>query len=100
MKSCYWLKLSEFQIAIADLCDYYHRGWIITRINVPEMFRGSGHGRKLLELITKDADAEKVVLFLEPAASGGLTQEQLVAWYNRHGFKYSKGILRRLPHES
>jgi predicted GNAT family N-acyltransferase len=100
VKSCYFIKLSEYSIAIADLCDYYSLGRIITRINVPEAARGNGHGRALMQQILNDADQERITLFLEPAATGGLTQDELTAWYQRHGFVYWKGLLRRKPHRA
>jgi ribosomal protein S18 acetylase RimI-like enzyme len=97
MKSCYHIKLSVMNIAIADLCDYYNRGMIITRINVPAAYRGQGHARKLLSQITADADAEHIRLWLEIQASDGLNYDQLQAWYERNGFKYKRGIYQRSP---
>lgn len=97
MRSCYVEYLSPVKIAIADLCDYYGEGMIITRINTPIAFRGKGYGNTLLKRITADADAEGIVLFLEISPSDGLSFEQLKAWYLRNGFAYWKGIYRRLP---
>lgn len=72
MKPCYMVKLSGTRIAIADLVDYYGRGKIITRINVPAEFRGKGHGTALLKQIIEDADREKIALYLEIQSSDGL----------------------------
>lgn len=71
--------------------------YVITRINVMEQFRGQGLGTKILEEILKDADDEGVILFLEPQASGGLSQKKLEAWYERHGFDYGTWHMRRKP---
>lgn len=84
-------------MAIADLCDYYGRGLLITRINVPLVYRGLGHGSALLKQICQSADEEDCALFLEIVPSGGLVYEQLRDWYERYGFKQWKGIYRRLP---
>lgn len=95
MKSCYHIKLSPTAIAIADLVDYYGRGRIITRINVPVAHRGQGYATKLLNLITDDADNEGVTLFLEISPSDGLGYYQLLGMYKRHGFQEWNGIFRR-----
>lgn len=59
---------------------------LITRINVPEPLRGRGLGTKILSEILADADAEGVVLELHPFSSGHFTDDELRAWYSRHGF--------------
>ena len=97
MRSCYIERLSPTRIAIADVTDYYGVGKMITRINVPMQHRGEGHGTKVLAQILKDADEERVNLFLEISPSDGLDYNQLEAWYTRHGFKRWKGIYRRRP---
>jgi predicted GNAT family N-acyltransferase len=97
MKSCYHILLSPAKTAILDNCDYYGLGRIITRINVPEGFRGKSVGTNLLTQIMKDADEEGVRLFLEISPSGGLSAEQLQDWYQRHGFFSWLGIYRRNP---
>jgi GNAT superfamily N-acetyltransferase len=97
MKNCYVRKLSPTKIAIADLCDYYGKGLIITRINVPKEFRGQGVARGILKEICDDADRESVTLFLEILESDGLRYYELENWYLRAGFKHWKGIYRRLP---
>ena len=99
MKTCFWQKLTEpTGLAIADLCDYYNKGMIITRINVPKEHRGKGIARALLQEILTEADKNKVKLYLEIQSSDGLTAEQLAAWYRRHGFKGNMiGVLVRKP---
>lgn len=96
MKSCYVIKEHR---AIADLCDYYGKGLILTRINVPKASRGSGVARQLLATILADADRESVTLFLEISPSDGLNFSQLEAWYKRHGFINLGGVYYRKPKE-
>lgn len=94
MQSCYADKETW---AIADLCDYYGTGMIITRINVPAKNRGQGHARALLKRILDDADREGVALFLEISPSDGLSYCQLRSWYERHGFRSMRGVYVRKP---
>ncbi len=93
--------------------DYEHRGiadlvkpgeltpnWTITRINIPEQFRGNGYGTALLQRILDDADDDGVILQLEVSPSGPLNYLQLVRWYSRHGFRHRpNGYMRRLPNK-
>jgi hypothetical protein len=49
-----------------------------------------------MDLLVADADKEGVVLWLEPSAYGnkffgGLTQDELIGWYERHGFRWADG---------
>jgi len=97
MRSCYTLRLDEARIAIADLCDYYGTGMILTRINVPEKYRGQGHANALLKQVLDDADREGVRLYLEIQSSDGLSYDELERWYLRNGFARWRGIYRRLP---
>jgi GNAT superfamily N-acetyltransferase len=84
-------------MAILDTVDYYGRGRIITRINVPVEFTGKGHGRDLLAQVIADADRDGVTLFLEIFSTGAMLYDELEAWYMRHGFKRWKGVYRRVP---
>ena len=99
MKSCFFDRDTR---AIADVVEY-HIGktrrihWMITRINVPNEHWGKGLGTKLLREILAAADNEAIVLYLEPMASGGLTQQSLEDWYFRHGFRWWQGVMRRTP---
>lgn len=107
MKSTYMLKVEgDMRPAIADV----HR-WdriseiedrpvhMIHRINVPESARGKGHGTTLLKEIIEDADQEGVMLILGPSPSGGLDFDQLVAWYERYGFTWTRSgaMMERMP---
>lgn len=99
-RNCFFEQLSDTRISIADICEYENLGWIITRINVPAEFRGTGAGTRLLKQITDDADEHGVTLWLEISPSDGLNYEELEAWYKRHGFRWyrgSFGIMRRRP---
>lgn len=97
MKNCYVIKLSPHNIAIADLTDYYGKGLLLTRINVPKEFRNRKFGTELLNIILNDADKFKVTLFLEISPSDGLDYNQLETWYLKNGFKLWNGIYRRKP---
>lgn len=59
----------------------------VNRINVPHELRGRGLGSQLLDQIVEDADQERVSLCLHPVASGGLSRDELIAWYRRRGFR-------------
>lgn len=106
MKSIYAMKLSDVALAIADVqpCNDPHTGFMITRINVPEAFRRQGIGSQLLQAVCDEASVENATLYLIPASSGGLSQEQLIQWYTKFGFRriihpWSERIpyMRRIP---
>jgi GNAT superfamily N-acetyltransferase len=86
MKRSFHIKLSSHHLAVADLVPY-RRGLMITRINVPRIYRGLGHARALLKQITNAADADGVKLYLCISASDGLSERQLKKWYLRHDFR-------------
>jgi GNAT superfamily N-acetyltransferase len=94
MKNCYFDRDTR---SIADLCDYYGKGLIITRINVPVEHRGKGIGRKLLSQIVTDADDTRTTLYLEILASGDMDHDALEEWYGRMGFRDIGGMYRRRP---
>lgn len=72
-------------MAIADLM-ITRTECVLNRINVPKPYRGRGFASTLLRTILADADREGVRLTLGVDSSGGLSVQQLVAWYKRHGF--------------
>lgn len=97
MKTCYVVQEVR---AIADLVQpgELTKDWTITRISVPEKYRGNGYARCLMEMILKDADTTNTILQLEIQPSDGLNYEQLRAWYVRKGFRQTRtGYWRRLP---
>lgn len=47
---------------------------------------GEGNASEALDELVEYADEAGKPVFLNPSSLGGLTQEQLVAWYRRHGF--------------
>jgi GNAT superfamily N-acetyltransferase len=85
---------NPFGLAVLDWCNYYNRGLIITRINVPTPHRSKGIGSKLLKQAIGYADIHKIVLFLEIYSSGPLTREQLIEWYTRYGFLPGEVMVR------
>lgn len=83
--------------------------WEVTNVVVRKGYRGGGFGSEVLKLVTADADKEGVVLLLTsglgPGYSGGLSTEQLRAWYERHGFDAiapgsypGTTLMQRVPH--
>ena len=80
-----------------DLHDEVGDATFISGFNVQPDLQGKGYGRKLLNTIIEWADTNGKRLALNPAASGGLTQEQLKDWYERNGFKYVGDYMVREP---
>jgi len=82
------IPIGNIHTAIADLNapTEFIRHWTITRINVPDKFRGRGHGSALLQQIVDDADNERVIIQLQIYPSGPMDYQQLESWYHRYGF--------------
>ena len=103
MNNMFVIQCDTTKIAIADLTnpgDFLPGTRTITRINVPEAYRGKGFGTALLRMITDAADADGVILSLEINPSGPLDYDALRDWYVRNGFyEYSRmaGIYLRMP---
>ncbi len=92
MNTSFWQKLEQpLGLAILDLTNYYNKGLIITRINVPDEHRGKGIGSQLLKSCCAAADEEGVDLWLEIAPTDGLDFHQLELWYTRHNFNWVRG---------
>lgn len=101
MPNTFYEKLSEpTRLAVLDLVDYCNQGLIITRINTPREHRGKGIAHKLLVECCDAADRHNITLWLEVQESDGLTSEQLVAWYKRHGFKGDWAMMQRKPNRN
>ena len=68
----------------------------IGSFNVDKDFRGWGLGSKVLRALCKSADHYNLAIELEP---GGEDSEayRLVPWYERHGFEWKSGFMRRKP---
>jgi GNAT superfamily N-acetyltransferase len=81
----------------SDLHDEVGDATFISTFNVQPNEQGKGYGKKLLTAITKWADENNKRLALNPAASGGLNQEQLKDWYSRNGFKQVGDYMVRKP---
>ena len=88
MQTFYVTKIGDIHCAIGDVQPVGDSVFMITRINVPVSHRSRGYGSSILRKIIADANAEYVMLCLEPVASGGLTQKKLEAWYERYGFAW------------
>lgn len=103
MNTSFYRKVGEYDLAVADLVQMSFGRMLITRINVPVKYRGEGIGSGLLKEICCEADKYRMELILEVMSSGDLSDEELVDWYSRHGFKivsrenYSSTIMRRVP---
>jgi GNAT superfamily N-acetyltransferase len=80
-----------------DVHDEVGDATFITGFEVQPDLQGKGYGRKLLDAIIEWADTNDKRLALSPAASGGLTQEQLKAWYGRNGFRKAGDYMVREP---
>lgn len=109
MKNCFIIQpdpQAPYKVGIADLTqlgEFLPGSHTITRINIPEVFRGQGFGTKLLQQILDEADKEQVILSLEILPSGPLDYEQLRDWYFRHGFyelRSIPGVYCRNPKEN
>ncbi|AEW94080.1 hypothetical protein SCATT_17090 [Streptantibioticus cattleyicolor NRRL 8057 = DSM 46488] len=59
----------------------------MTEVVTLPRFRGRGWASELLREVCSEADREGVELVLKVETSpGGLTEAELLAWYQRHGF--------------
>ncbi|NEB42542.1 GNAT family N-acetyltransferase [Streptomyces sp. SID14515] len=64
---------------------------ILTEIAVWPEHRGKGWGSEILKEVCRAADAEGITLILSvDPAPGGLSDEELAAWYGRYGFQRSE----------
>ena len=62
-------------------------GLYVNEIRVAPGRRGRGTGTRLLQEVTKAADATQHGLFVEPAEIGRTKLDALIVWYERHGFE-------------
>lgn len=90
MNNCYIFADTRTIADLTGMGDMVPGTMTITRINVPLGHRGKGLGSKILKAILDDADASGVSLSLEVLPSGGLNYDELVSWYERHGFQWHK----------
>lgn len=89
----FYKRLSPVHLAVLDTLSYVdaegNREEMLTRINVPEPYRGQGHASELLRQCCNRADTEQLTLSLviiPYPGEGGLNYTQLKAFYTRHGF--------------
>lgn len=99
MRHAYYRRLeghSEMpMLAVLDLMPVEHpiKGFLITRVNVPFLYRRKGHGTSLLLECLTDADKTGTSLMLIPLSSDErLSYDALAAWYRKHGFTASAGL--------
>jgi N-acetylglutamate synthase-like GNAT family acetyltransferase len=59
----------------------------VTAVNVPEADRRKGWGTALMNYLTTAADRHAVALMLEVKSEGDMTDDQLEAFYAKHGFE-------------
>ena len=90
MKELYFIGLGLHKLVSAELKPY-HKGWMITRIFVPDGFQRDDYDLKVLKLVIADADKEGVVLYL-----GGQSY-QTDYQYVSLGFQTYRGVPRRRP---
>jgi len=77
-------------------------GFWISRINVPDKYRGRGYGTALLEEFLAHMDKSQSVAFVVPSPypDSPLSYRDLISWYNRNGFVRDSnfnGLLVRMP---
>jgi N-acetylglutamate synthase-like GNAT family acetyltransferase len=98
----------ELTRCTASLLHISPRASILTGIEVEFRLRDRGYGTELLKLVLADADKEGVTLLLSVSSDDSpkaLTNDQLQAWYARHGFYVIEGKtgtgtnMQRLPQE-
>lgn len=99
MKTCFTIKVSRWQVAIADLTKWNDKLYELCRINVPPIYQGRRYGSELLRTVLAECDAQGVTVRLYPFASGALGETALRKWYQRHGFTCVPGhiYLYRAP---
>jgi GNAT superfamily N-acetyltransferase len=102
MRTFYHIRMpSGVRPAVGDVSEIGTSLYEINRINVPEPFRGKGYGTRILQDIIRDADREGITLTLSVFSSGKqLDNDDLIAWYGRHGFKmlsYANRLMHRRP---
>jgi ribosomal protein S18 acetylase RimI-like enzyme len=100
VKTIYFEKCSEFQIAIADVMQLQDGAYMLTRINVPAAYRKQGIGTKLLRQVLDEADACAKTLVLEIMPTGEMDYYALRKWYERYGFvaDYERAVKLELHH--
>lgn len=62
--------------------------WLLQSLFIDRKLRGRHYGSMLLEKVCRNADREHVTLYLQisPDRDCPLTEEQVRAFYSRHGF--------------
>ena len=60
--------------------------WVFNRIFADEEHRAKGYGSEVLAKLTDYLDQNRITLYAYIYSTGSLNEEQLLAWYERHGF--------------
>ncbi len=94
MKNLYYIGLGPGKFVSAELRTY-HKGWMITRIFVPEEDEGKDYDIQILQLIMNDADTEGVILYLNESMYKDVKDKNIR--YVPYGFQIYKGVPRRRP---
>lgn len=90
MKPMYYRKIG-YKSAVVDLVKIGEKVFLITRVNVPEEFRGKLIGTSMLNEVISDADSDGVILNIESRPYGEITvekKEMLIRFYEKFGFKW------------
>jgi len=72
-----------------EVDEFFGPGLLMTRLLVPRGLRRQGYGNKLLKRVCIAADASETIIYVQPSPypDSPLQFAELVAWYERHGFK-------------
>lgn len=60
--------------------------WVFQKISVAEEHRAKGYGSEVLKKLVGYLDRNQIDLYAYIHSSGSLSEQQLAAWYKRHGF--------------
>lgn len=75
----------------------------VSDVRVEPKYRRQGFGGAIMARACSDADMAGHVLILQPRSIGEMTDEQLVAWYERFGFvmiQAAPPLMARAPQQT
>lgn len=90
MKTCYWAPDARGHANVSRCGDSLER-FYIHNLEVAYDYRCQGYGTAIMEEVCRDADAEGVSLGLWACSGGGMSDYELIAWYQRFGFEVTEG---------
>lgn len=87
------------ELAVVSCTRLSATAMLLVTIHIPRERRGNKIGSALLKHLCELADENGVNLYAEPHPFDAcpLTQDQLIEWYERHGFIRFGGAWRRWP---